>query len=332
MASAFTQLSQEEQRDQLGCADAWLLLPVSHNPQQGKLLLAAGHDAGRVHVFDIDLQQSVLSASIMPWWWSVTRQLLPAEQRCLEEHLSGSWLSYRACMELLLDRAAGATEAQRHDVVRATAQHCTPFGDAPVRAMDFRSLLETLALNRQIKPVILRVPLLHWLSTWAAQHTGHPLRSLQPQTITDPAPAPGGSPVTRPAPCPISAQLWYQKLTSGERDGAITFPTAITALTAAETKARAAAGLPARPPAAPGAAGAPDPPPAGSSLPSWEQFLDQAPQAGANDVLALIDGLARVPDASASHVAGAIVIIVRDLHVPPKAHQLLNLAPAPHCW
>ena len=229
-------------------------------------------------------------------------------------------------MELLLDWAAGATEAPRHDLVCAAAQHCTPFGDAPVRALDFRSLLETLALNRQIKPVILRVPLLHLLSTWAAQHTGHPLRCPQPQTVTNPAPAPGGSPVTRPAPCPMSAQLWYQELRSRERDGAITFPTAITVLTAAGTKARAAAGLPAQPPAAPGAAIAPDPPPAGSSLPSWEQFLDQAPQSGTNDVLALIDGLARVPDASASHVAGAILIIVRDLHVPPKAHQLLNLA------
>ena len=39
-----------------------------------------------------------------------------------------------------------------------------------------------------------------------------------------------------------------------------------------------------------------------------------------------MDGLARVPDLSASHVAGAILINVRDLHAPPKAHRLLNLA------
>ena len=229
-------------------------------------------------------------------------------------------------MELPLDWAAGATEAERHDVVTAAAQHCTPFGDAPVRAMDFRSLIETLAMFRQIKPVFLRVPLLHWLSTWAAQLTGHRLCCPQPQTVTDPAPGPGGSPVTCPALCPISAQLWYQELRSGEREGAITFPTAITVLSAAEAKARAGAGIPAAPPAALNAARAPDPPPAGSSLPSWEQFLDQAPRSGAQDILALMDGLVRVPDTSASHMAGAILIIVRDLHVPCKAQQLLNLA------
>ena len=65
MATPFTRLSQYEQRDQLGCADAWPLLSISHNPQQGTLLIAARHHAGRVDVFDIDLQKSVLSASIM---------------------------------------------------------------------------------------------------------------------------------------------------------------------------------------------------------------------------------------------------------------------------
>ena len=179
MAHPFTQLSQDEQRDQLGCADAWPLLSLSYNPANKKLLIAARHHAGRVDVFDIDLNASVLSASVMLWWWSLTRQLLPTEQSYLEEHLPGSWLSFRSALELLIDWAAGATETQRHDLVRAAAQHCTLFGDAPVCAMDFRTLLETLALVRQVKPVILRVPLLHWLSRWAAEHVGSTLRCPQ---------------------------------------------------------------------------------------------------------------------------------------------------------
>ena len=163
-----------------GMADAWPLLSVSHNRQPSTLLIAARHHAGRIDVFGINLQKYVRSASITLWWWSLTRHLLPAEQSCLEAHLSGSCLSYSACMELMLDWAAGATEAQRHDIVRAAAQQWTPFGDATVRSMDFGSLLETLALIRHIKPVTLRVPLHHWLSTWAAQHTGHPLRCPLP--------------------------------------------------------------------------------------------------------------------------------------------------------
>ena len=206
MAHPFTQLSQDEQRDQLSCADAWPLLSLSYNPAAKQLLVAARHHAGRTDVFDIDLSVSALSASVMLWWWSLTRQLLPTEQGLLEEHLPGSWLSYRAALELLIDWAAGATETQRHEQVRAAAQHCAPFGDSPVRGMDFRTLLETLAHTRQIKPVILRVPLLHWLSQWAAAHTGSPLRCPQIQAISDQAGGPGGSPVVRPSPCPVSAQ------------------------------------------------------------------------------------------------------------------------------
>ena len=114
MAHPFTQLSQDEQRDQLSCAGSWPLLSLSYNPAAKQVLVAARHHAGRTDVFDIDLSVSALSASGMLWWWSLTRQLLPTEQGLLKEHLRGSWLSYRAALELLIDWAAGATETQRH--------------------------------------------------------------------------------------------------------------------------------------------------------------------------------------------------------------------------
>ena len=49
-------------------------------------------------------------------------------------------------MELCIDSAADATETERHDLVKEAAQHCTPFGEGPIRTLEFRSLLETLAL------------------------------------------------------------------------------------------------------------------------------------------------------------------------------------------
>ena len=326
MAHPFTQLSQDKQREQLTCADAWPLLSLSYNPVAKRLLIAARHHAGRTDVFDIDLNVSALSASVMLWWWRVTRQLLPAEQSLLEEHLPGSWLSFRSALELLIDWAAGATESQRHEVVRGAAQHCTPFGDGPVRGLDFKTLLKILSNVRPVKPVILRVPFLHWLSQWAAQHTGFPLRCPQIQAINDGAGGPGGAPVLRPSPCPVSAQTWFQELRARERDGSTTFPNALTVLAAAETKARAAP----NPAAAPQPQHAPPNAPAlaapGSTLPTWEQFLEQAPHSNSQDILSLLDGLASVPDASASHVAGAVLLIIKDLHLPPKASQLLNLA------
>ena len=238
MAHPFTQLFQDEQREQPSCAEAWPLISLSYNPATKRLLVATRHHAGRTDVFDIDLNVSALSASVMLWWWSVTRQLLPAEQSLLEEHLPVSWLSYQSALDLLIVWAAGATETQRHELVRDAAQHCTPFGEGPIRGMDFRTLLGTLSYIRPVKPVILRVPLLHWLSQWAARHTGSPLRCPQIQAINDGAHGPWGAPVMRPSPCPVSAQTWYQELRSRERDGSITFPTGLTVLAAAVSKAR----------------------------------------------------------------------------------------------
>ena len=125
----------------------------------------------------------------------------------------------------------------------------------------------------------------------------------------------------RLAPCPISSQAWYHGLGSRERDGSITCPTTTTLLAAAKAKARSAACPPGN-----GAALADRPPhcaPSAPSLLTWERFLDQAPQSASKDVLTLLDGLSSVLDASASHIAEATLIIIRELHA--KAHRLLNL-------
>ena len=134
--------------------------------------------------------------------------------------------------------------------------------------MDFRTLLEIQSNISPVKAVILGDPLLHWLSQWAARHTGSPLRCPQIQTMNDGAHELGGSPVVCPSPSPVSAQTWYQELRSRARDSAITFPTAPTVLAAAESKARSAS----HPVAAPQPPQAPPRAPAlaapGSTLPT----------------------------------------------------------------
>ena len=72
MAHPFVQLSPDEQREQLSCADAWPVLSISYNLDSKKLLLAARHHAGRADVCNIDPRVSVLSASTALWWWSFT--------------------------------------------------------------------------------------------------------------------------------------------------------------------------------------------------------------------------------------------------------------------
>ena len=61
MAYPFTQWSQDEQREQLHCADAWPLLSLWYNPVAKRLLIASRYAASGTDVFDINLNVPVLS-------------------------------------------------------------------------------------------------------------------------------------------------------------------------------------------------------------------------------------------------------------------------------
>ena len=62
MAHSFIQLSQEEHREQVGYTDAWPLLSLSYDQPSQRLTIAGCHHTGRIDVFEIDLNKSVLSA------------------------------------------------------------------------------------------------------------------------------------------------------------------------------------------------------------------------------------------------------------------------------
>ena len=92
------------------------------------------------------------------------------------------------------------------------------------------------------------------------------------------------------------------------------------------SKARAASGLPATSLLLHAPSQAPAITAPGGSLPTSEQFLEQAPHTNALGILALLERLSSVPHASASHGAGAVLIIIKHLRIPNKASQLLTVA------
>ena len=174
-------------------------------------------------------------------------------------------------------------------------------------SVPFRRLLDLLAFQEAIQPKVARVALLHWPATWAAQQTGSRLACPPLRCVADPATAH----VKVPAPCPLSAQRWYNELNHRKDDGSIQTPTISTAIAEAARRVHPPAS---DPPAAPGApASAPAPPhaPQPSSLlppprPQPQQAPAQSPfdletlfQAGpapsSQDTLSLLDGLSAVP-------------------------------------
>ena len=81
-----------------------------------------------------------------------------------------SWLSYQECVRLLLDYAAGKPATDRDVLLRAAISDCCGFGDDSLRNLAFEDLLDVLGWVATVRPVVLRIRLVHWLTFWAATH------------------------------------------------------------------------------------------------------------------------------------------------------------------
>ena len=62
--------------------------------------------------------------------------------------------------------------ARRNDLIHAARQHCADWDDTFLAKLQFDEFVEVLAGTRKAQPVLLRVPLLHWLTVWAADRDG----------------------------------------------------------------------------------------------------------------------------------------------------------------
>lgn len=121
------------------------------------------------------------------------------------------WPQYRAAFTLFLKWTATATEEEKTETLHSIRGHLVDFGNIPIATMTFTEVLDVLGGPGQVKPMLLRVPLHHWLASWAARRAGGQL-ALQKLT----AGKVGDNVV--PATCPLSGRGWQVELQRGLED------------------------------------------------------------------------------------------------------------------
>ena len=103
--------------------------------------------------------------------------------------------------DLVTFLASAPTDAPR-DLQQRAAEHVAPYGDF-LRAVSRDAFVQLLTWDGDVERPLHRVPLLHRLLTWQAQHNPSTMRC---QIIAD-------DKTQLPAPCPLTLQQWNAELT-----------------------------------------------------------------------------------------------------------------------
>ena len=163
MPNAFTTLSPEKQRESVRPAEVWPFLRVAWQTERQQLLGDVRHRASAVDVKMLPLLGNPMYVSPHLWWFVLTAAYASdLELDALTDHASQhSWLPYPQLVTKFLTWAAKATTPQRREFLQACRAHISEFGDGPVSALDFLGLVDLIAGTEQVKPVLLRVCVLH---------------------------------------------------------------------------------------------------------------------------------------------------------------------------
>ena len=157
--------------------------------------------------------------------------------------------------------------------------------------------MEVLAGTRKAQPVLLRVPLLHWLTVWAADRDGSAVACPKIQSH-DP---PGKEVGKIPAPSPLGKREWELQLQRRVDDKSLLAPDAIVALRAKEA-------------------------PGSEAAPTWLSMLDAPLDVDDEGLEQQLESLANLTDIAAAHAARSLHALARPHAVPARPLQALQSA------
>ena len=285
MPPSFTTMSPEKQREAIRPAEVWPFLRVAWHHEQQQLLGDVRHRASTVDVKMVPLLGHPLYVSPQLWWFTLTASYASdLELDALKDHApQHAWHTYPQLVTKFIAWAAAPTPVQRREFLQSCRAHISEFGDGPVSALDFLGLLDLIAGTEQVKPVLLRVCVLHWLSTWAATQD---VLTVACKTLLRQEKE-GDKVGWSFAPCPLTAREWQAELTKHEKNGK---------LLTSDARARLTALSMAKPT---------DEKPASAS-PAWKRVLRAGALVEDEDMLRHLDGLRALPDSAAPVIATAL--------------------------
>ena len=151
--------------------------------------------------------------------------------------------------------------------------------------------------TRKAQPVLLRVPLLHWLTVWAADRDGGAVACPKIQSH-DP---PGREVGKIPGPSPLGKREWELELQRRVDDKSLLAPDAIVALRAKEE-------------------------PGSAAVPTWLSMLDAPLDVDEKGLDQQFESLANLTHIAAAHAARSLHALARCHAVPARPLQALQSA------
>ena len=263
-------------------ADGWPATAVGWRATDGKLLLTVTHHEANAPVKDFAADDNMLGALCLRW--SVATGSLPAlDVTCqVQTDPNHQWSTYQSAMHDLVTFLDSAPADAAQDLQQRAAAHVAPYGDF-LRAVSPDAFLQLLAWDEDLKRPVHRVPLLHWLLTWQAQHNRSTLRC---QIVAD-------DKSQLPAPCPLTVQQWNAELT--RHKSALTFPGILSRIAIKQAELSN---------------------PFGSTEPLWRRMLTRPDQLSTSvDFTADIERLSSTPDDRAEHIAQVVRVMCADMAV-----------------
>ena len=101
--------------------------------------------------------------------------------------------------------------------------HLQGLDATPLRTLSFENFVSTLAFELDVRPLLARLGLVHWLSSWAASREMKVLAFARMSMTWD-----GASHF--PLDCPVSPQAWFSILNAMKKDGHLLYPGALVSM------------------------------------------------------------------------------------------------------
>ena len=262
------------------------------------LLLTAQHFKTSTVVRGIPMGDSPLQASVALWWVVLTGQILRGELDALRDHCRNYHLAtFRDLFDNFLDQVAALPHARRNNLIHAAHQHCADRDDTFLAKLQFDEFVEVLAGMRKAQLVLLRIPLLHWLTLWAADRDGCAVAWPKMQS-QDP---PGKEVGKIPGPSQLGKREWELELQRRVEDKSLLVSDAIVALRAKEA-------------------------PGSEAAPTWLSMLDAPLGEDDEGLEQQLKSLANLTDIAAAHTARSLHALSRPNAVPVRPLQALQSA------
>ena len=297
-ADAFCALSPADRVAAITPRDSFPCTGAAWNPLACELLLTLHHHPSGVLCAGC-LADDAFLGSVCLMWAAATDSLAHLDMESLRNHAGQtSWLTYGMAIDALVAFHAQATLAQMTDLHSEASLFTARYGDQTLRTLSQDEFPMVLSGEHDLKPPVMRLPVIYWLLSWAAK---------QAVSLACPDHLPTDPPTPLPANSVLTSAQWVKELRAHgpDGDGKLCHPGLLMQPYASKERWRKET--------------ADD-----TSNDPWLLQLRALSSADSADFLTRLDSLASVPENTAEEHAQPLLTLARAHQLGSKAYGNIN--------